>query len=67
MGGIPEFGFAPLFTYWIYDEASGVVLFPFRTMAMVGGMITIVGVSNLTQKAMPAKMIHTIDVQKHGR
>lgn len=67
MGGIPEFGFAPLFTYWIYDEASGVVLFPFRTMAMVVGMITIVGVSNLTQKAMPAKMIHTIEVQKHGR
>jgi high affinity choline transporter 7 len=62
MGGIPEFGFSPIFKYWIYDSASDVVLFPFRTMAMVVGIITIIVVSNLTQKVMPARPLKKIEI-----
>jgi len=62
MGGIPEFGFSPIFKYWIYDAGSDTVLFPFRTMAMLIGMITIVVVSNLTQKAMPARPLKKIEI-----
>jgi len=34
---------------------DGVVLFPFRTLAMVSGLLTIIVVSRLTQKLSPAK------------
>ncbi|MCK4803398.1 MAG: sodium:solute symporter, partial [Spirochaetes bacterium] len=62
MGGIPEFGFSPIFKYWIYDAGSDTVLFPFRTMAMIAGMLTIVVVSNLTQKIQPAKPLKKIEI-----
>ncbi len=62
MGGIPEFGFSPIFKYWIYDAGSDTVLFPFRTMAMIAGMLTIVVVSNLTQKIQPAKPLKKIEL-----
>jgi high affinity choline transporter 7 len=62
MGGIPEFGFSPIFKYWIYSAEYDTVLFPFRTMAMIIGLITIVVVSNLTQKAMPARPLKKIEV-----
>lgn len=62
MGGIPEFGFSPIFKYWIYDAGSDVVLFPFRTMAMVAGFITLIVVSNLTQKIQPARPLKKIEI-----
>ena len=62
MGGIPEFGFSPIFKYWIYSAEYDTVLFPFRTMAMIIGLIIIVVVSNLTQKAMPARPLKKIAV-----
>jgi len=36
------------------DPASGAVLFPFRTTAMLAGLLTIVVVSRLTQARCPA-------------
>ncbi|MBA7703865.1 hypothetical protein ES703_112662 [subsurface metagenome] len=62
MGGIPEFGFSPIFKYWIYDAGSDVVLFPFRTMAMIAGFITLIVVSNLTQKIQPARPLKKIEI-----
>jgi high affinity choline transporter 7 len=62
MGGIPEFGFSPIFKYWIYSAEFDTVLFPFRTMAMIAGLITIVVVSNLTQKVMPARPLKKMEI-----
>jgi len=62
MGGIPEFGFNPIFHYWIWDAESNVVLFPFRTMATVAGIITIIVVSNLTQKISPPRKLNKIEI-----
>ena len=36
------------------DPASGAVLFPYRTTAMLAGLLTIVLVSRLTQARCPA-------------
>ncbi len=40
---------------------DGVVLFPFRTLAMVSGLLTIIIVSRLTQKAYPARPLYMVD------
>ena len=52
-GGEPVLGIAPLLPYPMIDPASGAVLFPFRTTAMLGGLLTIVVVSRLTQRSCP--------------
>ena len=62
MGGIPEFGFKPIFHYWIWDVESDTVLFPFRTMSMLTGLIAIIVVSNLTQKILPARPLRKIEI-----
>ncbi|MCL4134542.1 UNVERIFIED_CONTAM: hypothetical protein GTU68_054684 [Idotea baltica] len=55
-GGIPEFGLMPWIPYPMIDEA-GIVLFPFRTVAMLSGLITLLGVSRITQRFAPAKSL----------
>lgn len=52
-GGEPELGIPTLLPYPMISE-SGAVYFPFRTLAMVSGLITIMIVSRLTQKQAPA-------------
>ncbi|MDG5800583.1 sodium:solute symporter family protein [Marinilabiliaceae bacterium ANBcel2] len=54
-GGEPALGIPRLIDYPMIED--GMVLFPFRTLAMVTGLITIVVVSRLTQKyAAPRKL-----------
>ena len=52
-GGEPVLGIPRLLPYPMIDPASGAVLFPFRTTAMLGGLLTIVVVSRLTQRSCP--------------
>lgn len=59
-GGIPEFGIMPWLPYPMIDE-SGIVLFPFRTFAMLSGLITLLGVSRITQRFAPAKSLFTMN------
>ena len=47
-GGDPTLGLPILIPYPMIED--GVVLFPFRTLAMVSGLISILVVSRLTQK-----------------
>jgi high affinity choline transporter 7 len=63
IGGIPEFGLKPIFHYWIWDAESGTVLFPFRTLAAVVGIITIAVVSHLTQHILPARPIKKVELE----
>lgn len=51
-GGDPTLGLPILLPYPMIED--GVVLFPFRTLAMVSGLISILLVSRLTQKRFPA-------------
>jgi high affinity choline transporter 7 len=37
------------------DPGSGTVLFPFRTTAMLAGLLTIVAVSRFTQRICPPR------------
>ena len=48
-GGEPMIGIMPLIKYPGYDEENQTQLFPFRTMAMLLSLITLVGVSYGTQ------------------
>lgn len=50
-GGEPALGLPAFLPYPMIED--GVVLFPFRTLAMVGGLLTIIIVSRLTQKSCP--------------
>ena len=52
-GGDPTLGIPTLIPYPMIED--GVVLFPFRTLAMVSGLITIIVVSRFTQKWAPAR------------
>lgn len=54
-GGDPTLGIPILIKYPLIQD--GAVLFPFRTLAMVSGLITIVVVSRLTQKMAPPKLL----------
>lgn len=54
-GGDPTLGLPILIPYPMIEE--GVVLFPFRTLAMLSGLISIVVVSRLTQGIRPAKSL----------
>ncbi len=54
-GGDPTLGIPVQINYpWTVGEE---VFFPFRTLAMVSGLITIIVVSRLTQKIAPAKKL----------
>ena len=48
-------GFLP---YATEDVVSGVVLFPFRTFAMLAGLVTISAVSRLTGTKWPPKQFN---------
>lgn len=52
--GIPAFIDYPM-------EQEGAVLFPFRTLAMVSGLLTIVVISRLTQAVRPACSLKKVD------
>lgn len=52
-GGEPALGLQPFLPYPMIEE-GGIVLFPFRTLAMLAGLTAIIVVSRLTQKALPA-------------
>ena len=51
-GGDPTLGIPVLIDYPMIQD--GIVLFPFRTLAMACGLVTIIIVSRLTQKYAPA-------------
>ena len=44
-----------------WDASSGAVLFPFRTTAMLAGLLTIVVVSRLTQGRCPTRPLSALD------
>lgn len=54
-GGEPTLGIPITLPYPMIED--GIVLFPFRTLAMVSGLLTIFVVSRLTQKISPAKAL----------
>jgi len=54
-GGDATLGIPVLINYPMIQD--GAVLFPFRTLAMVSGLITIIVVSRLTQKYSPATVL----------
>ena len=58
-GGEPALGLSALLPYPMIDEA-GVVLFPFRTTAMLAGLLTIVLVSRFTQHRLPASPLEVV-------
>ncbi len=58
-GGDATLGIDILLPYPMIED--GVVLFPFRTFAMVCGLITILVVSRLTQKQCPPMPLHKAD------
>lgn len=55
-GGEPALNLPALIPYPMMDDA-GVVLFPFRTLAMVCGLLTIMLVSRFSQKACPPRSL----------
>lgn len=54
-GGDPTLGLPILLPYPMIEE--GMVLFPFRTLSMISGLVTIVVISRLTQKVSPARVL----------
>lgn len=54
-GGVPSLGLPVLLPYPMIDPASGAVLFPFRTLAMLSGLGTILLVSRLTADRCPPR------------
>lgn len=54
-GGDPTLGIPVIINYPMIQD--GMVLFPFRTLAMFSGLITIVVVSRLTQKYAPPQLL----------
>jgi high affinity choline transporter 7 len=57
-GGAPVFGLPPLLPYPMVHD--GEVMFPFRTLAMVCGLLTILAVSWATRKLDPPKRISVL-------
>lgn len=51
-GGEPTLGIPNIIPYPMENE-QGIILFPFRTLAMVSGLLTIMVVSRLTSKVCP--------------
>ncbi len=54
-GGDPTLGLPVIIPYPMIED--GIVLFPFRTLAMLSGLITILIVSRLTQKLVPPRKL----------
>ncbi len=54
-GGDATLGIPILLPYPMVED--GVVLFPFRTLAMLSGLLSIIVISRLTQKAYPAVVL----------
>ena len=54
-GGEPVLGIPQLLPYPMVDPISGVVLFPFRTAAMLAGLLTIIVVSRATHRRCPPR------------
>ncbi|WP_311775191.1 sodium:solute symporter family protein [Alkalihalobacillus sp. TS-13] len=61
-GGEPVIGLPKFLPYPLVED--GIVLFPFRTLAMVVGFITIFIVSEFTQKASPPQPLLTPDERR---
>ena len=59
-GGEPTLGLPTWLPYPMID-AAGAVLFPFRTTAMLAGLMTIVVVSRFTAGACPPEPIRSPD------
>ena len=59
-GGEAALGIPRLIPYPMIAE-DGAVLFPFRTLSMVAGLITIIAVSRLTQKRCPPEGLSSIE------
>lgn len=57
-GGDVTLGLPILIDYPMIED--GVVLFPFRTLAMLSGLFSIIIVSRLTQKRYPAKVLEKV-------
>ena len=62
-GGEPVLGIPRLLPYPMIDEASGAVLFPFRTTSMLAGLLTIVVVSRLTQTRCPTRALAAFEAE----
>ncbi|MGP4060480.1 sodium:solute symporter family protein [Halobacillus sp. H74] len=60
-GGEPALGLPAFLPYPMIED--GVVLFPFRTLAMVCGLLTIIVVSRLTQKACPPQPLSKLKTE----
>jgi len=58
-GGDATLGIPTIIPYPMIED--GVVLFPFRTLAMVSGLLTILVVSRLTQNASPPKVLRIME------
>jgi high affinity choline transporter 7 len=58
-GGEETLGIPTLLPYPMIED--GVVLFPFRTLAMVAGLLMIIIVSRLTQKIEPARALQVVE------
>ncbi|MCA0986562.1 sodium:solute symporter family protein [Guptibacillus algicola] len=63
-GGEPIIGLPVFLPYPMIE--NGVVLFPFRTLAMVAGLVTIMVVSKLTKKACPPKPLLMPSERENG-
>lgn len=61
-GGEPALGLPAFLPYPMID-AEGIVLFPFRTTAMLAGLISIVVVSRLTQRQLAASPLEVMQTQ----
>nr|WP_234983124.1 sodium:solute symporter family protein [Salimicrobium flavidum] len=60
-GGEPALGLPAFLPYPMIED--GVVLFPFRTLAMVSGLLTIIVVSRLTQKSCPPQPLRKLKTE----
>ena len=58
-GGEPTLGIPTIIPYPMIED--GVVLFPFRTLAMICGLLTIIVVSRLTQASHPGRSLQKVD------
>jgi high affinity choline transporter 7 len=56
-GGEPVLGLPRLLPYPMLDAETGAVLFPFRTLSMVAGLLTIAVVSRLTARRDPPRRL----------
>lgn len=58
--GVTDLGIPALIRWPLADPATGEALFPYRTAAMLGGLVTIAVVSRLTQAKYPARPLEDV-------